>query len=87
MKALPVTAAFCESPASSVLASAMREKNSNAFRSSWGTPSPSAYIRPSFHRARAWPWPAAYSRARAAPSLSPALYSRTPARRASRAER
>src|SRR5437763_582450 len=38
----------------------MRLKYSNARRSSWATPSPSAYIRPSFHCAIGWPPSAAY---------------------------
>src|SRR5258708_4576798 len=38
----------------------MRLKYSNARKSSWVTPSPSAYIRPSFHCATGWPPSAAY---------------------------
>src|SRR6478609_878949 len=38
----------------------MRLKYSKARRSSWMTPSPSAYIRPSFHCATGWPPSAAY---------------------------
>src|SRR4051812_47567067 len=38
----------------------MRLKYSKARRSSWITPSPSAYIRPSFHCATGWPPSAAY---------------------------
>src|SRR3984893_17186754 len=38
----------------------MRLKYSKARRSSWVTPSPSAYIRPSFHCAKGWPPSAAY---------------------------
>src|ERR1700750_891509 len=38
----------------------MRLKYSKARRSSWVTPSPSAYIRPSFHCATGWPPTAAY---------------------------
>src|ERR1700728_4608182 len=38
----------------------MRLKYSKARRSSWVTPSPSAYIRPSFHCAMGWPPSAAY---------------------------
>src|SRR5882724_11585615 len=38
----------------------MRLKYSNARTSSWMTPSPSAYIRPSFHCATGWPPSAAY---------------------------
>src|SRR6266478_5769380 len=45
---------------SSACALAMRLKYSNARRSSWMTPSPSAYIRPSFHWATGWPPSAAY---------------------------
>src|SRR5436190_7241976 len=39
---------------------AMRLKYSKARRSSCATPSPSAYIRPSFHCATGWPPSAAY---------------------------
>src|SRR6478672_450084 len=39
---------------------AMRLKYSKARMSSWATPSPSAYIRPSFHCATGWPPSAAY---------------------------
>src|ERR1700716_383522 len=38
----------------------MRLKYSNARRSFWVTPSPSAYIRPNFHCATGWPPSAAY---------------------------
>jgi hypothetical protein len=38
----------------------MRLKYSKARRSSWVTPSPSAYIRPNFHCAIGWPPSAAY---------------------------
>src|SRR6266511_3864274 len=38
----------------------MRLKYSKARRSSWMTPSPLAYIRPSFHCATGWPPSAAY---------------------------
>src|ERR1700730_4130870 len=38
----------------------MRLKYSKARTSSWVTPSPSAYIRPSFHWATGWPPSAAY---------------------------
>src|ERR1700733_8679892 len=38
----------------------MRLKYSNARRSSWVTPSPSAYIRPSLNCAIGWPPSAAY---------------------------
>src|SRR6202048_5119931 len=41
----------------------MRLKYSKARRSSWGTPSPAAYIRPSFHCATGWPASAAYCNA------------------------
>src|SRR5882757_1564974 len=45
---------------SSACALAIRLKYSKARRSSWATPSPSAYIRPSFHCATGWPPSAAY---------------------------
>src|SRR6185369_10508590 len=45
---------------SSACALAMRLKYSKARMSSWATPSPSAYIRPSFHCATGWPPSAAY---------------------------
>jgi hypothetical protein len=45
---------------SSACALAMRLKYSKARRSSCTTPSPSAYIRPSFHCATGWPPSAAY---------------------------
>src|SRR5947208_11487184 len=45
---------------SSACAFAMRLKYSNARKPSWMTPSPSAYIRPSFHWATGWPPSAAY---------------------------
>src|SRR3954453_2268260 len=41
----------------------MRVKYSNARTSSWATPSPLAYMRPSFHCAMGWPPSAAYCRA------------------------
>src|SRR5580704_18101461 len=45
---------------SSACALAIRLKYSKARRSSWVTPSPSAYIRPNFHWATGWPPSAAY---------------------------
>src|SRR5437763_4060840 len=41
----------------------MRVKYSNARTSSWATPSPLAYMRPSFHCAMGWPPSAAYCKA------------------------
>src|SRR4029450_9467341 len=61
----------------------MRRKYSNALRSFWVTPSPSAYIRPSFHWAMAWPFSAAYSSEFTALTVSPALSPFAPERNAS----
>src|ERR1035437_9655601 len=58
---------------SSAWLSAMPRKYSNALRSSWVTPSPSAYMRPSFHCASAWPFSAAYSSEWTALAFSPAF--------------
>src|SRR3978361_1648111 len=59
-KALATIAACGADGLSSACALAMRLKYSKARRSSWVTPSPSAYIRPSFHWAMGWPPSAAY---------------------------
>src|SRR6202011_3750901 len=59
-KTLATIAAGGADGLSSACALAIRLKYSNARRSSWATPSPSAYIRPSFHCATGWPPSAAY---------------------------
>src|SRR3978361_2412328 len=59
-KALATIAACGADGLSSACALAMRLKYSNARRSFWVTPSPSAYIRPNFHCATGWPPSAAY---------------------------
>src|SRR5499427_606114 len=61
----------------------MRRKYSNALRSFCATPSPSAYMRPSFHCASAWPFSAAYSSEFTALTVSPALSQFAPERKAS----
>src|SRR6185437_15160887 len=61
----------------------MRRKYSNALRSFCATPSPSAYMRPSFHCASAWPFSAAYSSELTAFTVSPALSQCAPERNAS----
>src|SRR5262245_30051227 len=61
----------------------MRWKYSNALRSFCVTPSPSAYMRPSFHCAIAWPFSAAYSSELTALTVSPALSQCAPERNAS----
>src|SRR5262245_61296129 len=61
----------------------MRWKYSNALRSFCVTPSPSAYMRPSFHCAIAWPFSAAYSSEFTALTVSPALSQCAPERNAS----
>src|SRR4029079_17116057 len=61
----------------------MRRKYSNALRSFCVTPSPSAYMRPSFHCASAWPFSAAYSSELTALTVSPALSQFAPERNAS----
>src|SRR6185312_15865219 len=61
----------------------MLRKYSNALRSFCVTPSPSAYMRPSFHCASAWPFSAAYSSEVTAFTVSPALSQCAPERNAS----
>src|SRR5215475_8800344 len=61
----------------------MRLKYSNARRSLRSTPSPSAYMRPSFHWASAWPCSAAYCSEVTALSFSPARRAWVPDRNAS----
>src|SRR5690348_4262768 len=61
----------------------MRRKYSKALRSFCATPSPSAYMRPSFHCASAWPFSAAYSSELTALTVSPALSQCAPERNAS----
>src|SRR3972149_181457 len=61
----------------------MRRKYSNALRLFCVTPSPSAYMRPSFHCASAWPFSAAYSSELTALAISPALSQCAPERNAS----
>src|SRR5579885_1012280 len=63
----------------------MRRKYSKALRSLCLTPSPSAYMRPSFHCASGWPFSAAYSSECTAFSVSPALSHCAPLRKASAA--
>src|SRR5436305_11987340 len=58
-------------------------KYSNARRSDRSTPSPSAYMRPSFHCAAMRPCSAAYSSETRALPLSPSLSARAPERNAS----
>src|ERR1035437_10111942 len=64
----------------------MPRKYSNALRSSWVTPSPSAYMRPSFHCASAWPFSAAYSSEWTALAFSPAFSQCAPDLKASIAD-
>src|ERR1039458_8296411 len=64
----------------------MPRKYSNALRSSWVTPSPSAYMRPSFHCANAWPFSAAYSSEWTALAFSPAFSQCAPDLKASIAD-
>src|SRR5450631_905732 len=61
----------------------MRRKYSKALRSFCATPSPSAYILPSFHCAKAWPFSAAYSSAWRPFSVSPDRSDFAPERNAS----
>src|SRR5271169_6891115 len=61
----------------------MPRKYWNALRSSCTTPSPSAYMRASFHCASAWPFSAAYSSECTALVFSPALSQCAPERNAS----
>src|SRR5215470_8039421 len=61
----------------------MRRKYSKARRSLRSTPSPSAYMRPSFHWASAWPCSAAYCSDVMAFSFSPARSACVPERNAS----
>src|SRR5450631_4133651 len=61
----------------------MRRKYSKALRSFCATPSPSAYILPSFHCASAWPFSAAYSSACRPFSVSPERSDLAPERNAS----
>src|SRR5262245_13536605 len=61
----------------------MRRKYSKARRSLRSTPSPSAYMRPSFHWASAWPCSAAYWNEVSALSFSPARRAWVPERNAS----
>src|SRR5262245_42513982 len=61
----------------------MRRKYSKARRSLRSTPSPSAYMRPSFHWASAWPCSAAYCSDVMAFSFSPARSACVPERKAS----
>src|SRR6185312_1176556 len=64
----------------------MRRKYWNALRSSCATPSPSAYMRPSFHCASGCPCSAAYSSEWIALAVSPALSHLAPERNASIAD-
>src|SRR6185312_2572057 len=64
----------------------MRRKYSKALRSLCATPSPSAYMRPSFHCASAWPFSAAYSSDCTALAVSPALSDCAPERKACAAD-
>src|SRR6185312_2583282 len=64
----------------------MRRKYWNALRSFCATPSPSAYMRPSFHCARGCPCSAAYSSECSALAVSPALSHFAPERNASIAD-
>ncbi len=68
---------------SSACVLAMRLKYWKARSSSRGTPSPVAYMRPSFHCASAWPCSAAYSSEDSALSFWPALSAVAPERNAS----
>src|ERR1700690_1270887 len=64
----------------------MPRKYWNALRSSCVTPSPSAYMRPSFHCASAWPFSAAYSSEWTALAFSPAFSKCAPDLKASIAD-